>query len=204
MSELLFGLIMTLTFTLGANLVVEEGPAATRELLAGVIGCNIAWGIIDGMLYVFTAMYARGAPFRAAQALRKHGPAYMQQRLREKLDESYASTLSGQTKAQLCSELIQALGQLTPQRVRMNRDDLWGAVASFWLVFVTALPAVAPFFLIDDRAMALRISNVTLIFLLYLIGKQWAGYINANRQMVGLGVAAFGLALVQLTIALGG
>ena len=77
-------------------------------------------------------------------------------------------------------------------------------MASFWLVFVTALPAVAPFFLIDDRTMALRISNVTLIFLLYLIGKQWAGYINANRQMVGLGVAAFGLALVQLTIALGG
>ena len=35
------------------------------EILFGVIGCNIVWGIIDGLLYVFNAMYDRGAPLRA-------------------------------------------------------------------------------------------------------------------------------------------
>ena len=53
MGEVLFGLIMTLTFTLAAGLVIEEeGRAGAAEMLIGILGCNLAWGIIDGVLYV--------------------------------------------------------------------------------------------------------------------------------------------------------
>src|SRR6185312_16077288 len=53
MGEVLFGLIMTLTFTLGAGLIIEEeGREGARQLLIATIGCNIAWGIIDGALYL--------------------------------------------------------------------------------------------------------------------------------------------------------
>jgi hypothetical protein len=51
MGEILFGLIMTLTFTLAAGIVIqEEGRAGAREMLIGILGCNLAWGIIDGVL----------------------------------------------------------------------------------------------------------------------------------------------------------
>ena len=53
LGEVLFGLIMTLTFTLGAGIIIEDqGREGARELLIAVIGCNIAWGIIDGALYL--------------------------------------------------------------------------------------------------------------------------------------------------------
>ena len=53
LSEILFGLIMTLTFTLGAGLTIqEEGREGARQLLIATIGCNIAWGVIDGVFYV--------------------------------------------------------------------------------------------------------------------------------------------------------
>ena len=49
LAEIMFGLIMTLTFTLGAGIIIEdEGREGARQLLIAVIGCNIAWGIIDG------------------------------------------------------------------------------------------------------------------------------------------------------------
>ena len=52
LGEILFGLIMTLTSTLGAGLIIEdEGREGARQLLIAVIGCNIAWGVIDGALY---------------------------------------------------------------------------------------------------------------------------------------------------------
>ena len=52
LSEVLFGLIMTLTFTLGAGIMIqEEGREGARQLLIATIGCNIAWGIIDGALF---------------------------------------------------------------------------------------------------------------------------------------------------------
>jgi hypothetical protein len=51
MGEVLFGLIMTLTFTLAAGIVIqEEGREGAREMLIGILGCNLAWGIIDGVL----------------------------------------------------------------------------------------------------------------------------------------------------------
>jgi len=50
LGEVLFGLIMTLTFTLSAGIIIEdEGREGARQLLIAVIGCNLAW-VIDGAL----------------------------------------------------------------------------------------------------------------------------------------------------------
>ena len=68
MGEVLFGLIMTLTFTLGAGLIIEEeGSEGARQLLIATIGCNIAWGIIDGALYLAGQLFGRGRLRRLAQ-----------------------------------------------------------------------------------------------------------------------------------------
>jgi hypothetical protein len=50
LSEILFGPIMVLTVTLTAGLSVAEGKAGVRQLLIATIGCNLAWGIIDGVM----------------------------------------------------------------------------------------------------------------------------------------------------------
>src|SRR6188768_2946029 len=50
-SEVLFGLIMVLTFT-GSLSVAEAGREDTRTMLIGALGCNLAWGIIDAVLYL--------------------------------------------------------------------------------------------------------------------------------------------------------
>jgi hypothetical protein len=64
LGEILFGLIMVLTFTSTARATLgEEGTA--RELLVAALGCNIAWGIIDGGMFIMSAMLDRG---REAQA----------------------------------------------------------------------------------------------------------------------------------------
>ena len=53
-SEMLFGLIMVLTFT-GSLSVAEAGREDVRAMLIGALGCNLAWGIIDGLLYLMGA-----------------------------------------------------------------------------------------------------------------------------------------------------
>ena len=50
-AEVLFGLIMVLTFT-GSLSAAEAGRDDVRAMLIGALGCNIAWGIIDGVLYL--------------------------------------------------------------------------------------------------------------------------------------------------------
>ncbi|MGH2898707.1 MAG: VIT1/CCC1 transporter family protein, partial [Solirubrobacteraceae bacterium] len=71
LGEILFGIIMTLTFTLGAGVMVRGDPDAARELLIATIGCNIAWGIIDGALYVSGQVYERARLARLGDLVRR-------------------------------------------------------------------------------------------------------------------------------------
>jgi len=62
-SEVLFGLIMVLTFT-GSLSAAESGRAEVREMLVGALGCNLAWGIIDAIMYLMGSLAERSRTTR--------------------------------------------------------------------------------------------------------------------------------------------
>src|SRR5438045_3203071 len=68
-SEILFGLIMVLTFT-GSLSVAEAGRDDVRTMLIGALGCNLAWGIIDGILYLMGCLAERGRGLIAFRSAR--------------------------------------------------------------------------------------------------------------------------------------
>ena len=71
-SEVLFGLIMVLTFT-GSLSVAQAGRDDVRAMLIGALGCNLAWGIIDAVFYLMGCLAEkhRGlATFRAVRDAR--------------------------------------------------------------------------------------------------------------------------------------
>ena len=67
-SEVLFGLIMVLTFT-GSLSVAEAERGKVRTMLIGALGCNLAWGIIDGVLYLMGCLSDQGRGIRTLLAL---------------------------------------------------------------------------------------------------------------------------------------
>src|SRR5262247_4234038 len=79
-SEVLFGLIMVLTFT-GSLSVAEAGREDVRAMLIGAIGCNLAWGIIDGVLYLMGCLAEKGRNLMAYQAVRHASNPQQAQRL---------------------------------------------------------------------------------------------------------------------------
>ena len=58
-SELLFGLFMALTFV-GAVSVTEAGQDDIRAMLAAALGCNLAWGLVDAVMYLVRTVADRG------------------------------------------------------------------------------------------------------------------------------------------------
>src|SRR5262245_38160248 len=58
-SEVLFGLIMVLSFT-GAISVATDGREEIRELLWAALGCNVAWGLVDAIMYLMNVAVERG------------------------------------------------------------------------------------------------------------------------------------------------
>lgn len=64
LGEIIFGLIMVLTFTSTARATLGESENSAHELLLATLGCNIAWGIIDGGMYLMSAMLDRAREAR--------------------------------------------------------------------------------------------------------------------------------------------
>ena len=170
---MLFGLIMTLTFTLGAGIIIEEeGREGARQLLIAAIGCNIAWGIIDGALYLVGHLFDRGRIRALGLAVRqaptvpsatKHVAGELDQILAPVTTDAERAALYGRIAENLRSNTVVAGN-------RLGKEEWMGAWASFWLVFLTSLPAAAPFLLIDDAQLALRVSNGVLLTLLFATG----------------------------------
>jgi hypothetical protein len=206
MGEILFGLIMTLTFTLGAGLIMEEeGRAGARELLIATIGCNVAWGLIDGVLYVLGQLFERGRLRRVAAGVQAAASSSTAAgAVAAELDELLVPVTDQPQRDQLYASIVERLrgAGLAPNRVRW--DDIKGGLACGWLVFACSFPAAIPFFFIDDARMALRVSNAVLLALLFFVGFRAGRVTTANPWITGATFLVMGLVLVVAAIAHGG
>jgi hypothetical protein len=205
LGEILFGLIMVLTITLTTGLTVDSGPEGVRQLLVAAVGCNIAWGLIDGVMYVMNCMTVRSAKVRLILAVRNAGDRQAAlQIVRRSVDAQFLDLERADDCETMYEAMLRRSAQAMLEKTRVTKDDLHGAAACFGLVFVSCLPAAAPFLIFSSPRSALRVSNFLLIGLLFLVGQKWAHYINANRLLAGLAMVAIGLALVGVAALLGG
>ena len=128
-SEVLFGLIMVLTFTCSFS-VAGAGRAEVREMLIGALGCNLAWGIIDAVFYLMGSFSNIGEGILRLKALRQAAnPRQAYQIISRALPPVLASVLSD---AELES-MRQKLNQLPepPARPKLKRGDWIGPLQYF-------------------------------------------------------------------------
>lgn len=205
LSEILFGLVMTLTFTLGAGIMVREDPSAARELLIATIGCNVAWGIIDAAFYVSGSVFERSRLARVGQKVRAAASEDLAAAvLARELGEMVDLTVAPAERPGLYASMARHVRATPPAGPWVGRADLYGAFASFWLVFFSSIPAAVPFLFVPDAWIALRISNAILVSLLFIVGWRWARHTTLRPWLTGLTFLVAGLALVGIAIALGG
>ena len=201
-AEVLFGLIMVLTFT-GSLSIAEAGRDDVRTMLIGALGCNIAWGIIDGVLYLMAVLADRGRDLQTYRAVRAtDDPARARELIAGALPPLVASVVGpGEFQA-----IHQRLCQLDepPRRAWLGKTDLLGALGVFLLVFFSTLPVAIPFVLMDSAQAAMRVSNAIAIAMLFVAGFMFGRIVGGRAWLVGGGMVLLGCVLVAITIRLGG
>jgi hypothetical protein len=206
MGEALFGLIMTLTFTLGADLVIQEqGREGARLMVLGILGCNLAWGLIDGVLYVLDRAFERGRLHRIGYEVRTApSPLRATQLVAAELDDLLVPLTDARQRDSLYAAIVQRVKSepIAPRPV--TGKDLLGGLESALLVFACSFPAVLPFLLFDEPGFALRMSNGMLLALLYYLGYRHARHTLTKPWIAGLVFLLAGLFLVAVAIRLGG
>jgi VIT1/CCC1 family predicted Fe2+/Mn2+ transporter len=201
-SEVLFGLIMVLTFT-GSLSVAEAGRDDVRTMLIGALGCNLAWGIIDGILYLMGCLAERGRNLATYSAVRE---ARDPQRANRAIADALPAVISAVlTPAEIDSvrERLREVSVPSP-RPRLSRADWRGAAGVFLLVFLSTLPVAVPFMVMRNTHAAMRTSNAIAVAMLFCTGAAYGRSIGRSPWGAGLFVVFLGSLLVALTIVLGG
>jgi hypothetical protein len=201
-SEIVFGLIMVLSFTCAIS-VAESGRDDVRAMLIGAIGCNLAWGIIDAAFYLIACLSEHGRhDMLLRHAQQSADAAKVQQGIADALPSALAEALQPADFERIHAHLK----QLPPpaERARLSGEDWRGALGVFLLVFLSTFPVVLPFIFIHNAHLALRISNAIANVMLFGAGWMLANYAGLRRVPTGLAMVAIGTVLVGLTIALGG
>jgi len=203
LGEVLFGLIMALGFT-GAVRLGHEA-ADNRALFIGIFGCNLAWAIVDGVMYVLTALFERG---RKARLFREVARAADDEtalgRIGGELDGPLIELTTPEERAQLHRWILTILRREQPDLPRLRRADVLGGVAVTLVIVLATFPIVVPYLVVANPNVAVRVSHLIALTLLFLLGAWWGRVVGGRPLRIASGLTLLGTTLVLITIALGG
>jgi VIT1/CCC1 family predicted Fe2+/Mn2+ transporter len=201
-SEVLFGLIMVLTYTSTLSVVTAD-RIQIRTMLIGALGCNLAWGIIDAGMYLMARLHEQG---RNILMLREAREASDPVSARDAITDALPPLLASVLPQEQLEAMRQKLRQLPdpPMRPSLTKKDWIGAAAVCLVVFLSTFPVAIPFMLTDDARLGLRVSNIVAIVMLFMCGYLFGQHAGLRPWATGLSSVAIGGVLVAVAIALGG
>ncbi|SPC14589.1 hypothetical protein [Cupriavidus taiwanensis] len=200
--ETCFGLFMALTFV-GAVSAVGAPADAPRTMFFTALGCNLAWGLADAVMYLVRTLTERGRRLSLVKAVRHAGdPGEAITRLRDALSPALR-TLVDDAELEAMRGRIARTADL-PARPALGAQDLLAAAGIFLLVVLATFPVALPFLLFADVATALLVSRVLTILMLFAAGIALGRHAGFGGWIAGAAMTVVGIALTMAIIALGG
>ncbi|MGF6789500.1 hypothetical protein [Paraburkholderia sp. 35.1] len=200
--ESCFGLFMALTFV-GTVSAVGAGADAGHKMFYTALGCNLAWGLADAVMFLVRTLVARGRRVTLAHSVRGQPNAAAGVRTLRGAMAAWLRPLIGDTELESIRRRVAARPDL-PQRAVFVRDDFTAAAAIFVLVVAATFPVALPFVLFANVPTALTVSRVLTIAMLFGSGMALGHYAGFRGWQAGLAMAAVGVVLTVAIIALGG
>jgi len=200
-SEILFGLIMAVTI-IGALSIATAGRSEVRTVMFAALGCNLAWGLVDAVMYLVRTLTERTRNRALAKQIIGADAETARRLIASTLPE-HVVAITGPDEIEGMRLRLLALPAIV--RPALGRDDYLGAVGIFLLVVAATLPVAAPFVLIRDAALAMWLSQIVALIMLFAAGfvlGRHAGHRHPFR--IGLAMSVLGALLIAAVKALGG
>ena len=198
--EILFGLIMAVTIV-GSLSIATAGRAEVRTVLGAALGCNLAWGLVDAVMYLMRTLTERTRN-RALAAHIASADAAVAYRLIRGALPPHVDVIVGADEVEAMRRRLLATA---PPQGALGRDDYLAAIAVFVFVVAATFPVVVPFLLIREATLAMQVSQAITLAMLFIAGLalgRHAGHPHPLRT--GAAMALLGVVLIAAVKALGG
>jgi VIT1/CCC1 family predicted Fe2+/Mn2+ transporter len=209
-TEIITGIIMT-TAVIGATRIgIGSGHTDFLIIFSAAIGCDIAWGLVDGVLYIFGELTDRGRHVQLLKNLKAiedqdNAVDLVIKKIDQELDPPILEHFNHEDKVRISQGVVKFSSKMTPENVHISKKDVFGGITIFFLDVVAGLVLLIPFFFLPTQmVIAARISMVIALILLFIIGYQWAKIINRPKIQTGLIIMFLAIAIDVIVIILGG
>ena len=200
--EICFGLFMALTFV-GAVKAVTAGEDEGYKMFFAALGCNLAWGLADAVMYLVRTLVDRGQRLKLALTVqREQDQAVGVRALRDALPVRLEPLFEDADLERIRARLAGA--STLPPRANFVRADFVGALGIFLLVVLGTFPVALPFLVVRDVTTALIASRVLTLVMLFVAGLALGRYTGAGGVKAGVAMIALGVLLTMAIIKLGG
>jgi len=200
-SEIIFGILMAISVTAAAE-IGSGGESSVRELMIAALGCNLAWGLIDGVIFLLQLQFERHRQHRMVLELRNiDSEDAFRERVANAVPPLVAQAMNADSFAYI-HRAVQAYAQTRP--AFWSRQEFAAAGAICALVFGSTFPLVLPFLVMQDPQLAVRASHAIAVGMLFILGWKIGRWSGASPFGSGALLALVGAVLAGLCVALGG
>jgi hypothetical protein len=204
-SEPMFGVIMVVCFTSVLRAYPQAAEKVIGTVLLSALFCCIAWGLVDGLFYAWEAHYELDKKKKLQAQVQS--PAD-EKTARELVDDDLGDTvidlLDEEDKEQIYQIVHKKVPGIDLGKVSL-KEDIVTVLIAFGLVVGSSIIVMIPFLIFSPVMNALKISNLTGIFLLFFMGYWREEDTRITKKLITGGFTALvALIITIVTIVLGG
>jgi VIT1/CCC1 family predicted Fe2+/Mn2+ transporter len=209
--ELIYGVLVIMTFTMAANAFNLPSELESlfgfsgNALLLAAFGCAIAWGFIDASVYVMSSVGVRNQRRRILRSVQDAPDDETRiALLTDAFDDDLTALAPGDERTAFYARSLPRVQTGDFKRSHIRAEDLKGGATILLIAFVATLPVVIPILFIRNADWAMHTANALCLVMLYAAGSYWGKLTGSRPVPMGLTISGVGLLLVLLAIPLGG
>jgi len=193
---------MALTFVGAVRVVTADDPDPARTMFATALGCNLAWGLVDAIMYLVRTLTTRGKRLSLALAIRSSPDRATSIKVLRAALPAWGKDYAGDDELAAIAARVAAAP--LPVKPRLGMRDYVGAVGIFIIVVATTFPVALPFIIVKDVSMAMLISRILTLVMLFVGGFALGRFAGYSGWHTGGAMTIMGVFLTMAIIALGG
>jgi len=206
-AEVIYGVIIAMTFTSALRdlpWAIVEKMLVERTVYTALF-CCIAWGIADGLFYLWERNYLIRQENRIIELSKSAQTDPAVSLVEAQLDDTVLRNIPGEQRRELYQKLVQFLSGAGAKETLSMREAFTIVGGTFIRSALAGVVVVIPFFATTDVDLALKVSNLLGILLLFGIG-----YLRAldrefiHRIVMAVGTSLIGIVIAGITVVLGG
>ena len=204
--EIMSGLFIVLIMINGSKNFINNQSFSKTRLVIFIATINLLWATVDGLLLIFTNLLEKGRDNKISSIIKSSDKNFATQTISNELNRTTIKVLDEKTKEDIVEIIlgkILLLSTDTITKYKISSRDIFGSTIVIFFVFLPSI-LILPFFLFTSNlSVAILISNIIGILMLFGFGYRLGSCINRNKILIGVIVAIVGLMIMILGTILG-